>query len=159
LPADAQKAEVKRVGLDRMIAEAEKNRDRRLHEAADARGIVDEALVNFRNRLIDRILSPLFAAIQRRYRQAALEGVDRLFRKELSDLKEDEREVVRRWAEIMARRFAHLPTAGLRGVAFDVGSSGVEAFLARADETMLKMLRDISRQTDIPSVSEEEEVA
>ncbi|NIO27724.1 MAG: hypothetical protein GTO29_04120 [Candidatus Latescibacteria bacterium] len=152
-PNDADKAGLNRIGMEEVLAEAERNRERRLLEAADARAIVDDALLGLRRRLVDRILAPLFAAVQRRYRHTALEGVERLFRKELSGLKENEREAVRRWAETLARRFAHLPTAGLRGVAYEVGTEAVEAFLAQADESMVRILRDASLQTDIAPAS------
>jgi glutamyl-tRNA reductase len=158
-PGDAEKAGLDRIGMKEVLEEAEKNRERRLLEAEDACKIVDEALIGLRRRLVDRVLSPLFAAVQRRYRQTALEGVERLFRKELSGLSGSEQEALRRWAETLARRFAHLPTAGLRGVAFEIGHQAVEAFLAQADESMVKILRDASRRADITSVSKEEEAA
>ncbi|MFH1756320.1 MAG: hypothetical protein ABIA59_11530 [Candidatus Latescibacterota bacterium] len=156
---DARKAGMLRYGMEDVLLEAEKNRERRLLEAEDARLIVDEALRGLRRRLLDRILSPLFATLQRRYRKTALEGCERLFRKELSGLGEVEREAVRRWAETLARRFAHLPTAGLRGVAFEFGPGAVEAALAQADDSMIKILREASDQVDVSPSSKKEEVA
>ena len=47
---------------------------------------------------------------------------------------------MRRWADTLARRFAQLPTEGLKGVAFETGLSGVEAFLSRADEEIARKL-------------------
>ena len=157
--ADARKAGMQRIGMNEIIKEAEKNRERRLLEAGDARKIVDEALQGLHRRLVDRVLSPLFAAVQRSYRTTALEGVERLFQKELSSLSEGERETIRRWAETLARRFAHIPTAGLRGVAFDMGPSAVEAFLTHADESMVKILRDASHQADVVPFKKEKGAA
>ena len=159
LPEDAEKAGLVRIGMTEVLAEAEMNRERRLSEAEDALRIVDESLIGLRRRLVDRVLSPLFAAVQRRYRHTALEGVERLFKKELSGLEEKERQAVRRWAETLARRFAHLPTPGLRGVACEFGTDAVEAFLSQADESMIKILREASDRADINSVSKEEEAA
>jgi glutamyl-tRNA reductase len=156
---DARKAGVTRYGMEDVLQEAEKNRERRLLEAEDARLIVEEAMQGLRRRLLDRILSPLFATLQRRYRKTALEGCERLFRKELSGLGEQEREAVRRWAETLARRFAHLPTAGLRGVAFEFGPGAVEAALAQADDSMIKILREASDQVEVSPPSKKEEVA
>ncbi len=156
---DARKAGVTRYGMEDVLQEAEKNRERRLLEAEDARLIVDEAMQGLRRRLLDRILSPLFATLQRRYRKTALEGCERLFRKELSGLGECEKEAVRRWAETLARRFAHLPTAGLRGVAFEFGPGAVEAALAQADDSMIKILREASDQVEVSPPSKKEEVA
>ena len=159
LPEDAEKAGLVRIGMTEVLAEADMNRERRLNEAEDALRIVDESLIGLRRRLVDRVLSPLFAAVQRRYRHTALEGVERLFKKELSGLEEKERQAVRRWAETLARRFAHLPTTGLRGVACEFGTDAVEAFLSQADESMIKILREASDRADINSVSKEEEAA
>lgn len=156
---DASKAGLTRYGMEDVLQEAEKNRERRLHEAEDARALVDEAMQGLRRRLLERILSPLFATLQRRYRKTALEGCERLFRKELSGLGECEKEAVRRWAETLARRFAHLPTAGLRGVAFEFGPGAVEAALAQADDSMIQILRDASDQVDVSPPSKKEEVA
>jgi glutamyl-tRNA reductase len=158
-PDEARRAGFERIGMDEVLREAEQNRERRLIEAADARAIVDEALLGLRRRMVNRILSPLFAAMQRRFRDTAIEGVERLFDKELAGLGDEERAVVRRWAETLARRFAHLPTEGLRGVAFEAGPEAVEAFLAKADESMVKILRDAAERTDLPSVPEEEGTA
>jgi glutamyl-tRNA reductase len=156
---DARKAGVTRYGMEDVLQEAEKNRERRLLEAEDARLLVDEAMQGLRRRLLDRILSPLFAALQRRYRKTALEGCERLFRKELSGMGECEKEAVKRWAETLARRFAHLPTAGLRGVAFEFGPGAVEAALAKADDSMIKILREASDHVEISPPSKKEEVA
>jgi glutamyl-tRNA reductase len=158
-PDDARRAGFERIGMDEVLREAEQNRERRLVEAADARAIVDEALLGLRRRMVDRILAPIFAAMQRRFRDTAIDGVERLFGKELAGLGEAERETVRRWAETLARRFAHLPTEGLRGVAFEAGPEAVEAFLAKADESMVKILREAADRTDIPSIPEEEGTA
>ncbi len=155
-PEDARLAGITRVGMEEVIAAAERNRERKRLEAVDASEMVDEALVGLRHRMIDRVLSPLLAAVQRRYRQTALQGVERLFRKELSGLGETERYAVRRWAETLARRFAHLPTTGLRGVAYDVGPAAVDAFLTHADQRMVEVLRESANRPDVLSLSEEE---
>jgi glutamyl-tRNA reductase len=156
---DARKAGVTRYGMEDVLLEAEKNRERRLLEAEDARLIVDEAMKGLRRRLLERILSPLFATLQRRYRKTALEGCERLFRKELSGLGEYEKEAVKHWAETLARRFAHLPTAGLRGVAFEFGPGAVEAALAQADDSMIKILREASDQVDVSPPTKKEDAA
>lgn len=140
-PADARAAGLPRLGMEEILAEVEATRHDRLVELADARVLVDEALVGLRKRLADRVLGPLLAALQRRYRQTALEGVERLFQRDLSGLGELERDQVRRWAETLARRFAHIPSLGLRGLAFESGTAAVEAFLAGLDDGLARELR------------------
>lgn len=156
-PEDAERVGVIRMGMDEIIAEAERNRGRRLLEAADAREILDEALLGLRRELAERLLAPLLAAVQRRYRQTAMRGVDRLLRKELAGLDEQEQHAVRRWAETLARRFAHIPTTGLRGVAYEVGTSAVEAFFAKSDETMLELLREAEESAELVGIPRREE--
>jgi hypothetical protein len=62
-----------------------------------------------------------------------MEGVDRLLAKSLPDLPEIDRETLRRWAETLANRLAHVPSIGLRDLAFTVGPSAVEAFFESSD--------------------------
>ena len=147
-PGDARAAGVERIGMEEVIAEAERSRERRLEEMADARTLVDEALLSLRRRLSDRLVAPLLAAVQRRYRSTAVEGLERLFKRELVGLGESERDAVRRWAETLARRFAHLPTAGLREVAHAAGPEAVDAFFSRADAGLAAALREAAREAD-----------
>ena len=155
-PDAAQSAGVERVGLDEILKEADSSRESRQLELADCRCLVDEALIGLRRKMADRFLGPMIAALQRRYRQTALEGVDRLFRKELSTLGDKEREAVRRWAETLARRFAHLPTEGLKGIAFEEGLHAVEAFFARSDERLARELEAsvLDPKNDRPTIGD-----
>jgi glutamyl-tRNA reductase len=148
-PEAALAAGVPRVGMEEILAEAQQSSEQRRLEMAEARAVVDEALIEFHRRLADRLLAPLLAAVQLRYRQTALEGVERLLRKQLLGFNEPQRSAVRRWAETLARRFAHLPTMGLRGVAYEAGSAAVEAFFAHAsDPQLLQALRQANGQED-----------
>ena len=54
----------------------------------------------------------------------------------LKDLGNREREAVLRWAEVMARRFAHIPMTGLRSLAAEVGAPAVRAFLRGSGEEL-----------------------
>ena len=70
-------------------------------------------------------------------------GLERLLNKELSGLGPDERQAVDRWLSTLARRFAHLPSEGLKGVAFEYGVGAVEAFLAKGAPELLQVLEDL----------------
>ncbi len=143
-PEDAKSVGLPRMGMEEILAEAESHRDRRLFEAADARTLIDEGLIEFRQKMTERILSPMLGALQRRYRQTATEGIDRLMRKELAQLGEAEQEAVRKWAETLARRFAHVPTLGLRAVAARLGLGAVETFFNAADQQLADELKRVS---------------
>ena len=156
-PADARSAGVPRLGMEEVIAEAESNRSERLLELADARALIDESLVELRRTMADRMLGPLLGALQRRYRQTAAEAVERLFKKELAHLSDQDRETILAWAALLARRFAHVPSLGLKGLAYEGGVPAVEAFLAGLDEGLAEELRDAARSAGGPRVGSPEE--
>jgi glutamyl-tRNA reductase len=132
-PEVACAAHLPRIGMDEINAAARHQRELRLAESAAARELVDQALRDVRARLAERLLAPVLAQLNQRYRQTAHEGVERLLGKEGLTLGEHEREVIARWAETLARRFAHLPALGLRGLAAEEGMLAVRSFLAAGD--------------------------
>ena len=95
--------------------------------------VIDDAVVEFRRQTAERLVGPVIAQLRLGYRRTALEGVDRLLAKSLPNLDESERETLRRWAETLASRLAHVPSVGLRDLAFTVGPSAVEAFFETSD--------------------------
>lgn len=132
-PEDAAAVDLPRIGMDEISAEAAEERERVLGEFADVRAAVDAALTDLRRQTAERLVGPAIAELRQRYRHTALEGVERLFEKDLAGLGAAEREAVQRWAETLARRFAHLPSVGLRELAFQAGPSAVEVFFAATD--------------------------
>lgn len=132
-PDEARTAEVPRVGLDAINGVAMEKHQTRQAEAAAARRVVEEALRDLKRRLAERALAPVITRINQRYRQTALEGVERLLAKQGVVLDATARESLERWAETLARRFAHLPTLGLRGLAAEHGMLAVKSFLEACD--------------------------
>lgn len=130
-----------RIGMDEIVREAQVNREARLIEAAQARELVDEALPRLRDLFAERVYGPLFGALQNRYRHTAREGVRRLLKKDLKGLGDAERQAVETWAEVLARRFAHIPTLGLRGLLHHGPDGSLDAFLAGLDEEFAGELR------------------
>ena len=141
---DAQacaKLDIPRIGMDEITARAERNRSGRLSEAAEARVQVDVALDRLQERFAERHYGPLLGALQLRYQRTAEEGVKRLLKKELSGLGETERQAIETWAEVLARRFAHIPCLGLRGL-LNAGPDGsIEAFLGGLEAEFADELR------------------
>jgi glutamyl-tRNA reductase len=127
--AQCAKLAIPRLGLDEIVRHAELNRAARLMEAGPAREQVDRALDELQDRFTERYYGPLFGALQQRYRRTAQEGVKRLLRKDLKGLGEAERAAIERWTEVLARRFAHIPCLGLRGLLHDGPDGSLEAFL------------------------------
>lgn len=147
-PAAARAAGIPRLGMDDINREADEQRSRRQAETAAARELVDAALDDLRHRLAERVLSPVLARIHQRYRQTANEGMERLLAKEGAGLDDRQREALCRWAEMLAKRLAHLPTVGLRGLASELGVEAVGSFLAAGDAELYREFHDIAGALD-----------
>lgn len=128
-PDDCAALALERIGMDTIVARADSNRAARLTEAADAREQVDAALDELKEKLAEKFYGPLLGALQRRYQRTAEEGVRRLLRKELRELGDDERRAIETWSRVLARRFAHIPCLGLRGLLYAGPDGSVDAFL------------------------------
>jgi glutamyl-tRNA reductase len=130
-----------RVGLDEIIERAELNRSARLFEAAQAREHVDAALSKLHERVAERHYGPLLGTLQRRYQRTAEEGVRRLLKKELQGLGASERAAIETWAQVLARRFAHIPCLGLRGLMHNGPEGSIDAFIAGLEPEFADELR------------------
>jgi glutamyl-tRNA reductase len=135
------KLAIARIGMDEIVRHAEHSRAARLVEAAPAREQVDRALDELQDRFTERYYGPLFGALQQRYRRTAQEGVKRLLKKDLKALGESERAAIETWAEVLARRFAHIPCLGLRGLLHDGPDGSLEAFLSGLEPEFADELR------------------
>jgi glutamyl-tRNA reductase len=142
IDADAcRKLGLARIGMDEIVAATEENRAARLVEAAQARELVDTALTRLYDRYAERAFGPLFGALQNRYRHTAQQGVKRLLQKDLKGLGPAERAAIETWAEVLARRFAHVPCAGLRGLLLQGPEGSIDAFLDGLDPELAAELR------------------
>jgi len=142
-PDGARTAGVLRRDMDDVVRCAEESREGREGQSAEARAVVDAALAEFLDGIVDRMLGPMMGALQRRYRHTALAGVDRLLRRELAGLGEEQQAAVKAWAETLARRFAHVPALGLRAVAHRHGLAPVELFFEAGDELLANELHEV----------------
>ena len=127
--------EIRRIDMDEIMAEAKAQRSRRERDAADARALVDEALERFRDKMRERKLSKALGQIQSDFQATARSSIDQLLCKRLSHLSQQDREAISAWAGTTARRFAHLPSTGLKALAGQHGIDAVEAFLGHPIET------------------------
>ena len=144
---------VPRIGMDEIVREAEANREARLLAAADARALVDEALPRLRDKVVDRVYGPLFGALQRHYQDTAREGVERLLKTlGKSDIDRGE---VENWAQALARRFAHLPIVGLKGLMRYGPEGSLDAFLKGLDPQRRRLLGQAVRDDGQTKMSEE----
>ena len=132
---------VLRIGMDEIVHQAESNREARLLAAADARTLVDEALPRLRDKVVDRVYGPLFAALQKHYHEAATTAVGRLA-KDLGELDAETRRRLDTWAKSLGRRMAHLPTVGLKGLMRYGPEGSLDAFLKGLDAERRGLLRE-----------------
>jgi glutamyl-tRNA reductase len=132
---------IPRIGMDALVRHAERSRAARLMEAAPAREQVDQALDELQDRFTELYYGPLFGALQRRYQRTAQQGVKRLLKKDLKGLGETERAAIETWAEVLARRFAHIPCLGLRGLLHEGPDGSLEAFLSGLEPEFADELR------------------
>jgi acylphosphatase len=79
--------------------------------------------------------------LQQRYQRTAREGVQRLLKKELKGLGEAERTAIQTWCDVLARRFAHIPCLGIRGLVHSGPDGSVEAFLSGLESEFADELR------------------
>jgi glutamyl-tRNA reductase len=135
------KLAIPRVGIDAIVRHAEQSRAARLMEAGPAREQIDRALDELQDRFTERYYGPLFGALQQRYRHTAQEGVKRLLKKDLKGLGDAERAAIETWAEVLARRFAHIPCLGLRGLLHDGPDGSLQAFLSGLEPEFADELR------------------
>lgn len=155
IPADIDadacaRLDMLRIGMDQITLEAERNRAARLVEAAQARELVDDALLRLHDRFAERLYGPLFGALQQRYRNTAQEGVRRLLKKDLKGLGDDERVAIEQWSEVLARRFAHIPCLGLRGLLHHGPDGSLDAFLDGLEPEFADELRQALNEASLP---------
>jgi glutamyl-tRNA reductase len=132
-----------RYGMDEIVAAGQRSQDVRASQAAAARILIDAALDGLRESVSERLYGPVLGALQGRYQLTAREGLDRLFRKELSGLGEQERAAIERWCHAIARRFAHIPSLGLRGLIRKGPPGSVDAFIDALDAPFSGELRSV----------------
>ena len=154
--AECDKLSIPRIGMDEIVRHAEQNRAARLLQAAPAREQVDLALDQLQDRFTERYYGPLFGALQQRYRKTAQEGVKRLLKKELKGLGDAERAAIETWTEVLARRFAHIPCLGLRGLLHDGPDGSIEAFLSGLEPEFADELRAALQGAAAPTAEAED---
>jgi glutamyl-tRNA reductase len=140
-PQACQRLGIERLDMDAINAIAETNRAARLVESAQAREHVDAALSKLHDRFAERYYAPLLGALQQRYQRTAREGVQRLLKKDLKGIGDTERAAIETWCDVLARRFAHIPCLGLRGLVHSGPDGSVEAFLSGLDKEFADELR------------------
>ena len=144
-PEAARTLGFERLALEEILERAEAGRRRRLLETAEARAWIDEALEGARRQIARRSVDAVAAALQQSYQDAAREALARTLRRELRDLDGGQRERLERFVDFLARRFAYLPTTGLRAIAYQGGPEALHAFLGGAGNRLARASSEVLR--------------
>lgn len=131
-PEASRVAGLARVGMDDLIQAAQERRLAQLLRLAPVRAAIDERLTRLRGELATRAIGRRLADLRGAFEQIAADEADRAIAAELSGLDENQRELLQRFASIVARRLAHLPLAGLRAAAAHASTDAVDAFFREA---------------------------
>ena len=131
-PDATRAAGIARVGMDDLIQAAQEQRLSQLMRLAPVRAASDERLNHLRGELATRAIGRRLADLRGTFEQIAAEEAERALAEELSDLDENQRELLQRFASTVARRLAHLPLAGLRAAAAHASTDAVDAFFREA---------------------------
>lgn len=115
--------------IDRLKDMADTHRKARQGELVEARGLVDEALEAFRRRVIVREMAPVVRTLRAHYRRAVDESLVEL-QDAMTEMDPRQRAALGAWAQTLVNRLAHVPTVGLKRLAFTHGAEAVETFLA-----------------------------
>ena len=136
---------IKRVSLDQINNEAKLNQEVRKREAAIAREIIDKSLEDLSGKYAERIYAPVFSILQDKYLFTANEGLKKLMKKELKGIGHKEKDAIKVWCNALAKRFAHIPSVGLRGLMQKGPEGSLEAFLEGIDDDFSKELKNAMR--------------
>ncbi len=131
-PTAAERAGVRRVGMNDLIEAAQKRRLAELLRLAPVRAAIDERLTHLRMELATRAFGPRLAHLRDAFEQIAAAEVARALTHELRTLDAGQRSQLERLGSTVARRLAHLPLAGLRAAALYAEPHALEAFFAAA---------------------------
>ena len=158
-PEDVAAASMPLVSMTMINEEAAADRKRALMEMSEARTIVDGTLSELRRRMTKHLVGPMIAQLRLRYQNTAAEGLERLFRRDLSGLGDTEREALRRWADTLARRCAHIPSVGLRDLVYHSGPGAVEAFFSTTAPKLAQEIREAADRSGVSTDAPGDDVA
>ena len=117
------------VDLDAIRHIAEHNRRERQAEMAAARVVLDDALESYRRKVVDREMGPVVRVLRETYEKAMNEELVALLKALEKNASAPQTETLHVWARGLVNRLAHVPTVGLKQLAFTHGVDAVEAFL------------------------------
>lgn len=117
------------VDIDRLKVLAAQATRERQQALVTARTVLDEELDAFRRKVADRDVAPAVRLVREHYVRAVDTELTELFARVLTECDPEAQAEVRRWAQGVVNRLAHVPTVGLKRLAFEHGAEAVQAFM------------------------------
>jgi glutamyl-tRNA reductase len=131
-PQAARDAGLPRIGMNEMIQASQDRRLAQLLRLAPMRAAIDERLARLRGQLATRAIGRQLAGLRSEFERIAAAETERALGEELQSLSPEQQDQVRRVANTIAHRLAHLPLAGIRAVAEHATPETVDAFFREA---------------------------
>jgi glutamyl-tRNA reductase len=131
-PKAAKDAGFARIGMDEMIRATQDRRIAQLLRLAPLRAAIDERLTRLRSQLATRAIGKQLADLRSEFERIATAEAERALNEELQKLSPEQQAQVRRVANTIAHRLAHLPLAGIRAAAAHATPETVDAFFREA---------------------------
>lgn len=140
-PKEAEQAGLERIGMDRILAKAERSSRTRSENAIEARVAIDDALDRLKDACGTGAIGRMARAVQEHYSLAAATSFKSLCKKDLEGLSPEHQDRLHDWSQKLARQMAHMPTSGLRQVIRDQGLGALDSFLAHAQPELVRSIR------------------
>ncbi len=152
-PKEAEQAGLHRIGMDRILAKAERSSRTRSENAIEARVAIDDALDRLKDSCGTGAIGRMARAVQEHYSLTAATSFESLCKKDLAGLSPAHQDCLHDWSQKLAKQMAHMPTSGLRQVVRDQGLGALDSFLAHAQPELVRSIREAL--TDSPKPESE----
>ncbi len=126
-PALGSDPRVKLVGVDDLEGLSRRNREEREESVEIAAAIVEGELESFRRKLAARLTNPSAGALRDRVAELSRMEVGKLLSGTLRHLSDEDKRILRDWAEKMGERMAQVPITSLKALAARCGCEDLTA--------------------------------
>jgi glutamyl-tRNA reductase len=117
-PVDDERVEL--IGIDQLRAQAEDNQRKRRAAVADAEALIEAKLATLARRFSERRLSSVLADLREESTDILERELSHLSDGRLSELNDEERRAVERWARGAFGRMSHVPITALKRLADEI---------------------------------------
>lgn len=126
-----------------------RNRAAREAEIPKAHPFFQEGLKRLNATWLECELSGYSRKISNHYQETGEKALNHLMKEHLSDLPEDQAEIIRDWTQALVGKLTTIPILGLKGVARDLGEPAVEAFTRQVGEKSM-LFKDEKDRSAVP---------